>query len=116
MKKLGALFTVFMLVVGLVACGGGNNSSSNNTNNPEEGVDEGGSATVDGAAAEKAFQQNCASCHGENLEGGTGPALENTDLSKDEILNQIQKGGGGMPANLVEGEKAENLAAWIAEK
>jgi cytochrome c551 len=77
-----------------------------------------GGGSVDSAAAEKSFKQNCASCHGNNLEGGTGPALKQIgkEDSKDEILKQIKNGGGGMPAGLINGDEAENVAAWLASK
>ncbi|MDN4526756.1 c-type cytochrome [Fictibacillus fluitans] len=77
-----------------------------------------GGGSVDSAAAEKSFKQNCASCHGNNLEGGTGPALKQIgkEHSKDEIMKQIKNGGGGMPAGLINGDEAENVAAWLASK
>ena len=37
--------------------------------------------------------------------------------SKDEILDIIKNGkGGGMPAGVIQGEEAEMVAAWLAEK
>ncbi|WP_371862535.1 cytochrome c551 [Mesobacillus foraminis] len=96
------------IVLGLTACSGGGGSEETS----------GGSGEVDTANAEEVFQQNCASCHGGNLEGGAGPALNKvgSDMSKDEILNKIKEGGGGMPANIIEGKNAESVAAWLAEK
>jgi len=71
------------------------------------------------ANPEEIFQQNCASCHGGNLEGGVGPALNQigSKLSAEEIADIIQNGKGtGMPAGLVTGEEQQMLAEWLAEK
>ncbi|MGY4688957.1 c-type cytochrome [Salibacterium sp. K-3] len=99
------------LVLVLGACGGGGGDS-------EDTGDSGGgeNASYDAGAAQDLYDQNCLQCHGENLEGKNGPALAGSDLSQDEILTMIQNGGNGMPANLVEGSEAENLAAWVADQ
>ncbi|MFC0190476.1 c-type cytochrome [Fictibacillus aquaticus] len=72
----------------------------------------------DSAGAEAIYKQNCASCHGQNLEGSSGPALKEVgkEYSKDEILEQIKDGGGGMPAGLIGGKEAENVASWLSDK
>ncbi|TLS36107.1 cytochrome c551 [Pseudalkalibacillus caeni] len=116
MKKLLTVSMSLALAIGLTACGGSEESSSNNTGS--NGNSDGGATTVDASAAEEVFQQSCAGCHGGNLEGVSGPALKNvgSKLSEDEILTKIQEGGNGMPAGLVKDDKAQNLAAWLAEK
>ncbi|WP_431522083.1 c-type cytochrome [Guptibacillus hwajinpoensis] len=84
----------------------------------EEGGGEKGGDSA-GGEAEKIFSQNCASCHGENLGGGAGPALEAVGgkYSKDEILEIIKNGkGGGMPAGVIQGKEAEMVATWLSEK
>lgn len=43
-------------------------------------------------------QESCIGCHGNALEGGMGPALKGTSLSKDEIVEVLQNGRGAMPA------------------
>jgi cytochrome c len=96
----------------------GGNEASHGEQAKEGGGEEGGDS-AGGGEAEKVFAQNCASCHGENLGGGAGPALEAVGgkYSKDEILDIIKNGkGGGMPAGLIQGEEAEMVAAWLAEK
>jgi mono/diheme cytochrome c family protein len=47
---------------------------------PQHSIAAGSSSSVSFSAAQvsagsKAFQQNCSTCHGTNLEGGAGPAL-----------------------------------------
>jgi cytochrome c551 len=80
--------------------------------------DKNESSGGDASAAETTYKQNCASCHGQNLEGANGPALKaiGKEHSKDEILEQIKNGGDGMPAALIKGKEAENVASWLADK
>ncbi|KGX84084.1 menaquinol-cytochrome c reductase cytochrome b/c subunit [Pontibacillus marinus] len=64
----------------------------------------------------KIFKQNCASCHGGNLEGGNaGPALTETKKSVDEIKNIAKNGIGTMPAGQFKGseEELQQLAEFI---
>ncbi|MGM7700138.1 c-type cytochrome [Pseudalkalibacillus sp. Hm43] len=117
LRNLFILGIALLLVVGLAACGGGSEESSDGGASTEEnGGAESGSSTVDAAAAQESFNQSCASCHGENLDGRTAPGLKKVgqDMNKEEILAQIKNGGSGMPPNLLEGEEAENVAAWLA--
>ncbi|HEU5140625.1 MAG TPA: cytochrome c [Bacillales bacterium] len=105
MKKTNLLVAAVGLSIGLTACGSSDGGNS-----------AGGSSEQSGARA--IFEQNCASCHGENLEGGFGPSLEHigSELSKKEILEQIKTGGGGMPEHIIKGDKAEKVAEWLASK
>ena len=53
---------------------------------------------ADGAAV--FAEAGCGGCHQfgpANSEGTVGPSLDGTDLSKDEIAQQVRNGGGGMP-------------------
>jgi cytochrome c550 len=65
------------------------------------------------------FKQNCSSCHGQNLEGAVGPALNKigAKYKAEEIADIIKNGKpGGMPAGVVKGEEAKILVDWLAEK
>jgi mono/diheme cytochrome c family protein len=58
-----------------------------------------GGENVDGAAV--FAEAGCGGCHvfgPANSTGTVGPPLDNVDLSKDEIAQQVRNGGGGMPA------------------
>jgi cytochrome c553 len=68
------------------------------------------------------FIQNCKSCH--NLDavqatGVTGPDLDELGaLDRERVLNAIEKGGTGqgrMPAGVLEGEDAEDVATYVAK-
>ena len=119
MKKwLMAVLFGTLLVLG--ACGGGANDNANepaetNDEGTEEPADEGG--IVDTAAAEDAFQQSCASCHGQDLSGGAGPDLTDVGsrLSAEDIKDIIENGQGSMPGGLLSGDDATAVAEWLAD-
>lgn len=100
-KKLLTLLFGTSLVMGLAACGGG----------------DGGKDTAADPGA-KIFDQKCSSCHGGDLKGGMGPDVSKigATLSKDDILNIIHNGKGGMPPNVVAGDDADKVAEWLAAK
>lgn len=108
-KKLFALVMGTSLI--LAACGG-------NDDNAGEEANSGGATTADGSPAAKTYQNKCLSCHGENLEGGVGPKLSDVGsrLSKEDIENVIANGKGQMPAGILQGEEASQVAAWLSEK
>lgn len=67
------------------------------------------------------FLETCASCHdldAANARGVTGPDLDDlAPLDEERVLNAIEIGGTGdarMPADLLEGEDAEAVAAYVA--
>ncbi|TWT27950.1 cytochrome c551 [Planomicrobium sp. CPCC 101110] len=112
MKK-GLLTMMLGSALALGACGGGGETT---TETPPAEDGGSGSSSVD---PEQVVQQNCISCHGENLEGaGNFPALNNVGsrLSQDEIRSIIDNGQGGMPADIIEGEEADAVAEWLANK
>ncbi|UOQ94382.1 cytochrome c [Halobacillus shinanisalinarum] len=118
-KLLTALFGT-ALVLG--ACGGGGGDEGTDTG----GGDNGGGSTsqeqaggdVDTQAAEQAYEQSCASCHGGDLTGAVGPNLTQvgSKYSADEIADIIKNGKGQMPAQGGNVENVENLANWLAAK
>ncbi len=55
------------------------------------------------------FEDNCASCH----ETGVGPQLEGAGVSIEAARTQIENGGGGMPANIVQGQDLEDVLAYL---
>lgn len=103
-KKLLTLLMGTALVMGLAACGGGD--------------DDKGTDTASDDAGAKIFDQKCSGCHGGDLTGGMGPNLTKvgSKYSKDEILDIIKNGKGQMPANVVTGDDANNVADWLAAK
>ncbi|CAH0347029.1 cytochrome c550 [Bacillus sp. CECT 9360] len=80
---------------------------------------EGGgkAATEEKASAnpEEIYQQSCITCHGDQYQGGAGPALKGVGerLSLDEVKTTIQNGKGAMPAGLVEEGSLDAMAEFI---
>jgi cytochrome c551 len=63
---------------------------------------------------ETVFSVNCAGCHGTDASGGIGPALGGTGLTATEVASIVAEGRGVMPAGLVEGQDAADVAAYVA--
>jgi len=72
------------------------------------------------AAAEEVYTKSCLMCHGDQLQGGGGPALANVGatMTAEQIVRQIERGGGGMPGykNTLSSEEIGNLSKWLSEK
>lgn len=114
-KKLLALFMGSALILG--ACGGGGDTAKEPAdNNAGNGGGETAAPAADNSAAEGLFAQSCASCHGQNLEGGVGPDLTKVGSKLDAagIEGVITNGQGAMPAGLLQGDDAKAVAEWLA--
>ncbi|RFU63929.1 cytochrome c551 [Peribacillus glennii] len=109
-KKLLALLMGTSLL--LAACGGGEEENADNDSANNE------TTTADAGDEAKTYENKCSSCHGQNLEGGVGPDLTKVGSkhSKEDIEKIIANGQGQMPAGLLQGEEASQVAAWLAEK
>ncbi|MFL6563160.1 MAG: c-type cytochrome [Bacillus sp. (in: firmicutes)] len=84
---------------------------------------DGGNATsapsaTSSSKAEEIASTTCMTCHGKNLEGGNGPALNKIGSKYDqkEIENIINHGKNAMPAGVVSSEEAKVVAKWLAQK
>jgi mono/diheme cytochrome c family protein len=62
---------------------------------------------------EQVYAENCAGCHGAELEGGIGPALAETTLSEADIAVIVGEGQGSMQG-FADSLSSENLAAVVA--
>lgn len=65
------------------------------------------------------YANNCSSCHGGNLQGSVGPALDKigSKLDQQAISDIIKNGKNTMPAiSQISDEEREQLSAWLAEK
>ncbi len=68
----------------------------------------------------RAFQRNCAVCHGPRGEGGLGPPLQgiSTRLSAEEITRQIKTPRGSMPRlypGPIDDRLLVDLQAWLLQ-
>lgn len=105
----------------LAACGGSDDSSSRDSSSTKEEstMNDDSSKTETAVDAEKIFANNCASCHGNNLEGNVGPNLTKvgSKYSSEEIQEIIKNGKGQMPAGILkEDEEIVAVADWLADK
>ncbi|MBD7935826.1 MULTISPECIES: cytochrome c550 [Cytobacillus] len=66
------------------------------------------------ASPEEIYQQSCIGCHGDQYQGGVGPALSGVGekLSEEEIVDVLTNGKGAMPGGLVSGKEQE-MAEWL---
>jgi cytochrome c550 len=80
----------------------------------EPSASTGDSVTVgDAARGEGVFGSKCAGCHGPSGEGGTGPVLDGSGLTADEVTVRIREGAGIMPAGLVTGQDEADVVAYV---
>jgi cytochrome c551 len=74
--------------------------------------------SVHASNPEEIVNSTCITCHGENLQGGGGPALDKigSKLSQNEIEDIINNGKNGMPSGLISGEDVTVVAEWLSQK
>jgi mono/diheme cytochrome c family protein len=63
------------------------------------------------------FAETCGSCHtlaAAGTSGAVGPNLDDLQPDQALVLSTIQNGAGAMPAGLLEGAEAEEVAAYVA--
>ncbi|AXF54705.1 c-type cytochrome [Salicibibacter kimchii] len=93
-----------MLILSFVGLGDpAGEEAEENGNGEEEAVDVGA----------ELYEENCLSCHGENMEGDSAPEI--AGQSADEVTSAIEEGPGSMPEDLVTGEDAEAVADYVEE-
>lgn len=101
----------------LGACGS-DDSSSSDTTKEDTSMNDDSSKTETAVNAEKIFANNCATCHGKNLEGNVGPNLTKvgSKYSSEEIQKIIKNGKGQMPAGILKDDKEiVAVADWLAD-
>lgn len=96
MKRIFRLGVVSLLF--LAGCG---NDEAANANDPEA-----------------LYKKSCIGCHGEDLQGASGPAVTNMadKYSEDELYTLIMEGKGMMPGNLLSEEEAQKVTEWLLTK
>jgi cytochrome c550 len=72
--------------------------------------------TVAASKPEDIYKSTCIGCHGDQYQGVVGPTLKGVGkkYSKEQLINIVTKGKGGMPAGLVKPEQAAAMADWVA--
>jgi mono/diheme cytochrome c family protein len=104
---------------GEAAGGGGSTEAA-----APEGGGGGGEKAAAGGGSEEGkliFTQSCGTCHtlaDAGTSGQVGPPLDEVKPDSKRVLNAIKKGGTGsgtMPANIVSGKEAQQVADYVAE-
>jgi mono/diheme cytochrome c family protein len=81
----------------------------------EQTAPEGDEQTAD---VQQTFAQTCGGCHvlgAADTRGQVGPSLDELRPDRATVLAAIQNGPGVMPANLLEGPEADEVADYVAE-
>ena len=121
-RYLAAVFAVIALA-GLVAACGTTDEDPATSANTEEAQTTPAPADPDQplSAAEEhgreLFVENCGSCHtldAAGTQGSIGPNLDEAQADEAEVLSKIEEGPGPMPSNLVSGQDANDVAAFVA--
>jgi len=95
--------------------GGGGGSTSSGS-----GGGGGGGAATANAAGKQIFTSSCGTCHtlaDAGTSGRVGPVLDQVKPSKALVLSALKKGGlgsGTMPANIVTGKDAQDVATYVS--
>ena len=94
---------------------------ANNSDNHAEKAPGGLTLTASEESGRTIFARNCATCHtlqAANAVGRVGPNLDQLRPPKPLVLDAIAKGRargqGQMPAGLVDGQDAQDVAAFVA--
>lgn len=108
-RVLLALPLPFLLALGIAGCGGGGGGDESSGGSPSKAELKEGRAL---------FVDSCGSCHtlaDAGTTGTIGPNLDAHQPGEGQVRTMIEQGGGAMPADLLTGEKADLVAAYVAE-
>jgi mono/diheme cytochrome c family protein len=116
MKRTAILLAGLALAVGAPACGNDDDGNGTDTTTTETETE----TTTTETAGREVFIANCGTCHtlsDAGTTGTTGPALDGTTRSRDEIEEQVRNGGGAMPAfeDTLEDDDIEAVADYVDE-
>ena len=93
-SSITAIILALVILVVAVVAGCGGTTTTTTTAGPTTTA---GAATT--LAGSEIYASVCASCHGADGTGGSGPDLTGrSDLTKERVVEQITAGGSSMPA------------------
>lgn len=114
MRMRMPLLTVSIIAVFMLAACGSHSGQQNQTNTAVVETDS------DITGADMLYKKSCLSCHAADLSGKVGPSLQEigSKLSKEEIVERITMGRGGMPSfkSRLSEQDIEALGSWLADK
>lgn len=114
--KLAITTLLSVLIISTLVAGCGGSSKSDDSSGGSGGKSS-ASDKPDVANGKSIFKDKCGSCHSladAKTDGTFGPDLDTLKPTKDEVAKMTEKGGGGMPAELVTGAEARDVAAYVS--
>lgn len=110
-SKLQLMTLCGVLLIGILAGCSSNEANDSGTSND---------ASNEELEVSTVYKQNCLACHGDQLQGGVGPNLQEVGsrLSQEDIAQLIYDGQGTMPAfgDKLSDEEINELAQWLSEQ
>jgi mono/diheme cytochrome c family protein len=105
-----------LCAVALVATACFGSGSSESSTSESTAASTGKSSGADLVAGKALFIKTCGGCHTLKDAGTTGQSAPELDfpISAAGVAAQIKAGGGFMPANLLKGADAANVAAYVS--
>jgi mono/diheme cytochrome c family protein len=123
-RLLGCVAVGLIAVAIAAGCGGDNGSDTVAQETATAGAPEAPSPDQPLSPAEThgrdLFIENCGSCHtfdAAGTVGQIGPNLGDISVNEEDVLRAIRIGGrgsGNMPPNLVSGQDAQDVAAFVS--
>jgi cytochrome c551/c552 len=99
--------------------GGSEPSGAGSGGSSSSGGGGGGGASGDASKGQALFDsKGCSGCHAidKGQPSPVGPNLADVKLTEQQILHQIEVGGGPMPPKLATGQDAKDIAAYVLSK
>jgi len=99
------------------AATGTTTAPSTSTAATSTGTTTGGTTPAYPASAKATFAKTCGACHtlaNAGTKGTVGPNLDQLKPDEATVEHQIANGGGPMPAKLLTGQDAKDVAAYVA--
>lgn len=114
--RTAILLAGLALALGAPACGNDDDTDGTDTTTTETTTTE----TTTETAGRDVFVANCGTCHmlsDAGTSGTTGPSLDGTSRSVEEIEEQVRNGGGAMPAlgDTLSDEDIAAVAEYVAD-
>jgi mono/diheme cytochrome c family protein len=118
MRRFATILAAGVLAISLPACGddeedGGGGGGETTTE--ETTTSESGGETA--SAGKSIFAETCGGCHtlaDAGTNGNVGPNLDDIAPDAERVQNAIRQGPGAMPENLLRGERAQQVADYVA--
>jgi cytochrome c551 len=107
LRSLGFLTLLAVFAVIAAACAAPGSSNLDSSKEPLD-LDKG----------RQEFQQSCRTCHAladAEAAGVFGPDLDLLQPDANRVREEIDSGGGGMPADLLSGDDADLVARYVAK-